>query len=104
MNDKQARKQAKATIDGIRWFNYSNVLLGLRVNIQRTLIDAVAEHTGNELDACGAIASFARPHIARLKAVGYTFGRSEGFVQVPFQATWHILILQRLACCSSTII
>lgn len=93
MKDTHARKQAKATIDGIRWFGYVNVPMGLKVNIQNTLIDTVAEHTGNTLDAAGAIAAFARPHIARLKSAGYTFGQSEGIVEVPFHASWHILMM-----------
>ena len=88
-----ARERAKATIDRIKWFSYTNVPLGLTINIQRTLIDSVGEHIGNVLDAGGAIAAFAIPHIDRLKSNGYDFGQSEGFVQKPFEAAWHILVM-----------
>lgn len=87
------RERAKATIDGIRWFTYTSISLGLTINIQRTLIDNVGEHVGNVFDAGGAIAAFAIPHIDRLKSNGWEFGQSEGFVQSPFEAAWHILVM-----------
>lgn len=93
LNRNSARKRAKATIDGIEWFTYTNVSLGLTMNIQRTLIDNVGEHVGNFLDAAGAIAAFAMPHIDRLKSNGYDFGQSKGIVQEPFEAAWHILVM-----------
>lgn len=93
LNRHSDRERAKATIDGIVWFTYTNIPLGLTINIQRTLIDDVGEHIGNAFDAGGAIAAFAIPHIDRLKSSGCDFGQSEGFVQIPFEAAWHILVM-----------
>ena len=88
-----ARELAKSTISAIKWFSYTNIPLGLTIQIQHTLVDIVAEYTGDSFDASGAIAAFASPHIARLKGNGYKFGQSEGIVQIPFEASWHILLM-----------
>ena len=93
-NHASNNRQAQASIARINWFVYLNPTAGLKVNIDRNLIDAVAPYVGeNDLDAAAAIAAFARPHIDRLSRQGFVIGQSEGFLQRPFQAAWHILIL-----------
>jgi hypothetical protein len=92
--EKLDRATADNTIASITWFVYLNPVIGIEVQIQRTLVDLVVQHVGDWIDAAGAIAMFARPHIERLKCAGLDrFGQSEGFVKHPFKATWHVLML-----------
>ena len=86
---KQAEQigQAKETCGKLDLFQYFGPLG--KVNIQRSLIDAVAEHTLDWLDAAACIADFVQPHVKRME--GMDFGQSEAIIQKPFNATWHVL-------------
>lgn len=95
MKKSSARQTAKATIDGIEWFCHINATLRLKINIQRKLINIVAKHTGDIIDAGNAIAVYATQHINRLEENGYSFGQSEGLIQKPFKATLHILVMDK---------
>jgi hypothetical protein len=92
--EKLDRDAAATTIASIKWFLYVNPVIGIKVHIQRTLIDLVARQIGDWTDAAGAIALFARPHIDRLRGHDICrLGQSEGFLEQPLKATWHVLMI-----------
>jgi hypothetical protein len=93
MTESQAREKAKAAIEKCApWFCYMNPVIGLTVSIQRSLLDAAAKQLGmNHLDAASAVAGFAQQHLDRL--AGLNVGQSEGFLETPFKAHWHVLLI-----------
>ena len=90
-NKKQAEQigQARETCGKLDLFQYFGPLGN--VNIQRSVIDAVAKHTLDFMDAAACIADFVQPHIRRME--GMDFGQSEAIIQKPFDATWHVLTM-----------
>jgi hypothetical protein len=84
--------QARESCGKLDLFQYFGPLG--KVNIQRRLIDAVAKHTLDWLDAAACIADFVQPHIRRMEAMD--FGQSEAIIQKPFNATWHVLKMEEI--------
>jgi hypothetical protein len=92
MSRKRDMARAKAKIAATDWFTYISATLVC--SIQRSIIPIAAVHVeggGDWMDACSAIAAWAKPHVERIKAAGFDFGQSEGIL--PF-ATWHVLLIE----------
>jgi len=91
VSQAQDRAKAQAKIAKTEWFKY--ISAWIVVDIQRSLIPIAAEQmkTGDWMDACAFIGTYARTHLKRLREAEIDFGQSEGIL--PFGATWHVLLM-----------